>query len=104
MADNSIYPATSPYFNTGIVDNKYLDVMEYRDIPRLPSDVYYTIPAVYEYRPDMLAFDLYGDAKLWWVFSVRNPNRLGNDPYFDFKAGLGIYIPTLDTLKQTLGI
>lgn len=104
MSNNTVYPATSPYYTTDVVNNKYLDVMDYRPIPRLPSDVYYTIPPIYQYRPDMLAFDLYGDAKLWWVFAERNPNRLGEDPYFDFKAGLGIYIPTLDTLKQTLGI
>jgi alpha-L-fucosidase len=104
MSTNSIYPATSPYNTTDIVDTKYLDVMNYRPIPRKPSDVYYTIPAVYQYRPDLLAFDLYGDSKLWWVFAERNPNRLGKDPYFDFVAGLGIYIPTQDTLKQVLGI
>lgn len=104
MANNNIYPATSPYYNTGVVNGKFLDVMIYRPIPRQPSDVYYEIPKVYEYRPDMLAYDLYSDSRLWWVFAARNPNRLGNDPYFDFVAGLGIYVPKLDTLKQVLGI
>lgn len=101
---NDIYPQTSPYYDSSVVNNKFLDVMIYRPIPRQPSDVYYTIPKVYEYRPDMLAFDLYGDSRLWWVFAERNPNRLGKDPYFDFVAGLGIYVPKLDTLKQVLGI
>ena len=68
-----------------------------------PSDVYYVILPVYEYRPDMLAYDMYNDPRLWWVFAQRNPNRL-KDPLFDFKAGLGIYVPKLDTLKQVLGI
>lgn len=101
---NNIYPRTSPYYDSDVVNGKYLDVMIYRPIPRLASDVYYTITKVYEYRPDLLAYDLYNDSKLWWVFAERNPNRLGEDPYFDFKAGLGIYIPKLDTLKQVLGI
>jgi len=101
---NSIYPATSPYFNTSVANNKFLDVLTYRPIPKDPSDVYYTITQVYEFRPDLLAYDLYGDAKLWWVFAERNPNRLGKDPYFDFVSGIKIYIPKLSTLQQTLGI
>lgn len=104
MANNNIYPATSPYYTTPVFNNTFLDVMNFRPIPALTSDIYYTIPAVYEYRPDMLAFDLYSDPKLWWVFAARNPNRLGVDPYFDFKAGLGIYVPKFDTLKQVLGL
>ncbi len=104
MATNNLYPATSPYKDTGVFNGKYLDFLVYRPIPKQPSDVLYTIPEVYQYRPDMLAFDLYSDSKLWWVFAARNPNRLGSDPYFDFKAGVDIYIPKLDTLRQVLGI
>ncbi|MGA1047809.1 MAG: baseplate wedge protein 53 [Minisyncoccia bacterium] len=104
MANNSLYPATSPYKDTGVFNGKFLDFMVARPIPKQPSDALYTIPEVYQYRPDMLAFDLYNDSRLWWVFAARNPNRLGYDPYFDFKTGIEIYIPKLDTLKQVLGI
>ena len=103
-SNQNLYTATSPYNTTNTVDNKYLDVMNYREVPQNPSDVYFTITAVYEYRPDLLAYDLYNDAKLWWVFAARNPNRLGPDPYFNFVAGLGIYIPTIDSLRVSLGI
>jgi hypothetical protein len=103
MASNNLYPATSPYSNTGIVNNKFLDVMINRTIPMNPSDIYWEITTVYEYRPDLLAYDLYSDSRLWWVFAQRNPNRL-KDPYFDFVTGTGIYIPKLDLLKQVLGI
>jgi hypothetical protein len=102
MAQNNLYPTTSPYNTTGIVNTKFLDVMVNRPIPMSPSDIYYQIPQIYEYRPDLLAYDLYNDSRLWWVFAQRNPNRL-KDPYFDFKAGLGIYIPKLDTLTKVLG-
>lgn len=102
--NQTLYPRSSPYYLTTIQDNKYLDVMSYRSIPQNPSDVYMVITSVYQYRPDMLAFDLYNDATLWWVFAARNPNRLGPDPYFNFKTGLGIYIPTLDTLRASLGV
>lgn len=104
MSLNTLYPATSPYYDTEVVNGKYLDVMIYRPIPRFPSDVLMTITKVYEYRPDLLAFDLYSDSRLWWVFAARNPNRLGPDPYFDFVTGINIYIPKLDTLKTVLGI
>ena len=103
-SNQNLYPRTSPYNNTSVVDNKFLDVMQYNGIPRSPNDVYYTIPAVYQYRPDMLAFDLYNDQRLWWVFAARNPNSLGPDPYFNFTAGTTIYVPTLSTLQSVLGI
>jgi hypothetical protein len=103
MAANEIYGATSPYLSTDIVNGKYLDIMINRPIPMLDSDIYWEITKVYEYRPDMLAYDLYNDPKLWWVFAQRNPNRL-KDPYFDFVAGTGIYIPKQDVLVRTLGI
>ena len=41
MATNNIYPATSPYYNTGVVNNKFLDVMINRHIPMQPSDIYW---------------------------------------------------------------
>jgi hypothetical protein len=103
MATSSLYPATSPYYNTGVVNNQYLDVMVNRQIPLQPSDVYWVITQVYEYRPDLLAYDLYADSRLWWVFASRNPNRL-KDPYFDFVAGVGIYLPKADLVRQVLGI
>ena len=103
MSLNSLYPATSPYYTTGVVNNKFLDVMVDRPIVKQVSDIYWEITMVYEYRPDLLAYDLYGDSRLWWVFSQRNPNRL-KDPYFDFVTGVGIYLPKADLLKQLLGL
>ncbi len=103
MAVNNIYPQTSPYYTTSIANNKFLDIMTNRPIPSLISDVFWTITPVYEYRPDLLAYDLYTDPRLWWVFAQRNPNRL-KDPYFDFVTGLQIYVPKMDTLKRVLNI
>lgn len=103
MAINNVYPKTSPYYFTDIVDDKFLDIMINRPIPPLPDDVYWAITSVYEYRPDLLAYDLYNDSKLWWVFSQRNPNKL-KDPYFDFVTGIQIYLPKIETLKGVLRI
>jgi hypothetical protein len=103
MANNTTYPATSPYYVTDIVNGKFLDVMIDRPILKQESDIYWEITNVYEYRPDLLAFDLYADSRLWWVFASRNPNRL-KDPLFDFVTGVGIYLPKADLLKQILGL
>lgn len=102
MAQFNLYPQTSPYYYSSIFNDNFLDVMINRPIPMNPSDVYYTLVPAYEYRPDLFAYDMYNDPRLWWVFAQRNPNRL-KDPLFDFKAGLSIYVPKLDTLRQVLG-
>ena len=99
----SIYVPTSPYFATPRVNQIYLDFMTDRPIPRQVDDILFKINTTYNLRPDLLAYDLYGDSRLWWVFASRNPNRL-KDPYFDFVSGLGIYLPKLDTLRGILGI
>jgi len=96
------YSKASPYSETKTF-GKFLDVMQFRNIPKFPSDVIYIIDAIYQYRPDLLANDLYGDSNLWWVFAARNPNAI-EDPIFDFVTGRTIYIPTQETLNSALGI
>jgi hypothetical protein len=97
-----MYNKTSPYFNTEIV-NGYLDVMALRDLPVEIDDNQFEIPKTYENRPDLLAYDLYSDSSLWWVFAIRN-KRILKDPIFDFSAGKIIYLPKMSTLKRFLGI
>lgn len=98
----SKYSKTSPWYNTNVW-GRYLDTMTDRPIKKLASDILYTIDKIYEKRPDLLAFDLYGDSALWWVFVQRNPDTL-KDPINDFRAGLSIRIPTKDRLVQDLGL
>lgn len=98
-----LYPTTSPYYQTSTTDEQFLDVMINRPVNGDPSDVYWEIPPVYNCRPDLLAFDLYGDSRLWWVFAQRNPNTL-KDPLYDFVTGVSIFIPTQDYLKVQLGL
>lgn len=96
------YSRTSPYSNTETFAF-FLDVANIPVIPYDPSDTAYRIDNIYEHRPDLLAFDLYGDTALWWVFSVRNPNVL-QDPIYDFLPGATIFIPNKDTLTAALGL
>jgi hypothetical protein len=97
----AIYSPTSPYFNTGVTQF-YLDLMVNRPVPRSTDDLLIIINSTYEYRPDLLAFDLYGDPSLWWVFYQRNPNTLQAPP-LDFKAGIKIYLPQESLLRVELG-
>jgi len=60
------------------------------------------INQTYQYRPDLLALDLYDNPSLWWVFYQRNPNTLAAPP-LDFKAGVQIYLPKITTLRGVLG-
>lgn len=98
------YTSSSPYFNTPISSQGYLSYWVPRPIPFNQSDKIITISNVYNLRPDLLAHDLYGDARLWWVFAQRNPNSLADDPLGNFVVGLQIYIPSLSSLKNALGI
>ena len=98
------YKKTSPYFSTTVDQaNKNLMMLNYRDIPFESDDVTYTIAPEYEYRPDLLAHDLYRDVNLWWVFTNRNPDVLV-DPLFDFTAGKTIRLPKKSTLTKVLGL
>jgi hypothetical protein len=96
------YSKYSPYYGTKLFGT-FLDVMQNRSIPKDSLDVEYTIDSIYQYRPDILAGDLYGNSNLWWVFAARNPDIL-KDPIFDFYPGQRIYIPTREALNTALGI
>jgi len=98
----SQYSATSPYFETGY-SQFFLDSMVNRPIPKEDDDLTFTINRTYQYRPDLLAYDLYQNAALWWVFYQRNPNTLTAPP-LDFVVGIQIYLPKMTTLKSALGI
>lgn len=97
----AVYDSTSPYFNTKYTQF-YLDMMANRSLPKENDDKLFRINQTYQYRPDLLAFDLYENAGLWWVFYQRNPNTLQAPPW-DFEAGKKIYVPKITTLRAALG-
>jgi|TARA_B100000424_G_C22907560_1_gene482772 hypothetical protein len=93
----------SPYAKTPVNKAGYLDIFKPRPIPVAGDDILYEILPAYNYRPDLLAHDLYGRKELWWVFAQRNLDVL-KDPVFDFVAGTKIYLPQGTFLRDTLGI
>jgi hypothetical protein len=96
------YTNTSPWYITQFKQD-YLDILSIRPVSAEPDDFLYTIESQYNHRPDLLAFDLYGEASLWWVFIQRNLDVL-QDPIFDFVAGTKIYIPKNSSLRTVLGL
>ena len=95
------YNNHSPWYKTDITKN-YLDTLIIRPVSSESDDYLYTIEPQYTYRPDLLAYDLYDDPGLWWVFIQRNLDVL-QDPIWDFVPGTQIYLPKNSSLKQVLG-
>lgn len=96
------YSKTSPYLNTK-QNSLYLELLSIRSVPAESDDYLYTIENQYKYRPDLLAFDLYGNAGLWWVFVQRNMEVI-KDPIYDFEPGTKIYLPKESNLQKFLGV
>jgi len=96
------YKNTSPWYITP-QNSLYLDILNIRPVPADPGDRDYIIETKYKHRPDLLAYDLYGSSKLWWVFSQRNMTLI-KDPIYDFEPGTQIKIPQKNLLMEYLGI
>jgi hypothetical protein len=86
----------SLYTNTP-VNQFYRGYYQPIDIPFDSSDMFMLIPSDYQYKPGRLANMLYGSARLSWIFSYFNREKI-SDPIFDFKEGLIIRCPTKERL------
>ena len=80
----------------------FLDVNQLPNIPKSVSDTTYIIEKQFEGRPDLLAYELYDNSRLWWVFALRNPDQLV-DPLGDFKSGTEIKLPPKSVIEQITG-
>ena len=96
----AIYKKTSPWYITK-QNTLYLELLTLRSIPTSDDDFKYVIENQYMHRPDLLAFDLYQDAKLWWVFAQRNRSIL-KDPIYDFSPGTTIFCPAKANINAAL--
>lgn len=85
------YKNTSSYKNTKINEN-YLDLYNPPLIPNFESVKEITISPRYHRRPDLLAYDLYGESSIWWIFTLYNRDII-RDPLFDFVSGITIVVP-----------
>ena len=87
------YKQNSNYANTTL-NRKYLELYN----PILTEDTlddqqrFLIIQQKYDRRPDLLAHDLYGNSRFWWIFVHYNRNTI-KDPIMDFTSGKKIRVP-----------
>jgi hypothetical protein len=85
----------SSNYSTTKINRKYLDVYN----PKLTLDTLsqetkkIRIGNRYNRRPDLLAYDLYGNSRYWWIF-VHYNREVIEDPINDFVAGKVIVVPS----------
>lgn len=87
--------------NAGVFD-QFLDL---NILPKLTQSVYdedYTLTSADHKRPDLLAYKLYENTRLWWVFALRNPDVI-IDPINDFTEGTTIKLPSSNAVKNLAG-
>lgn len=96
------YDTLSPWANT-TQNESFLELLTIRPVPAESDDFKYVIENQYKHRPDLLANDLYGSSKLWWVFVQRNMSVL-KDPIYDFMPGTTIFLPKKSNLEKYLGV
>ena len=92
---------TSPYKDTEFKIDVTLDLLSIRPIPAFVDDKLYTIEPQYNHRPDLLAYDYYGNKDLWWIFGQRNMDII-EDFIYDISTGTSIYLPNPSKVKDVL--
>ena len=95
--------SSSPYKDTQFRSDGSLGILKIRQVPANSDDPLYTVEPQYHHRPDLLAFDLYENKDLWWVFAQRNMDVI-KDPVYDIEAGTKIFVPKGPSLRKFLGI
>jgi len=73
-----------------------LDMIPLRD----SSDLLHTITSAEHQRPDLIAYNQYGDPRLAWVILAAN----GYSDFLDFEQGATIVIPSAASLFGTGGV
>ena len=95
------YDGKSNYARTAL-NRKYLELYE----PLLKSEnlsaetITFIVESKHNKRPDLLAFEMYGSSRLWWVFAHYNRDTL-NDPIMDFTSGTKIKAPRTFRITRT---
>ena len=87
----SIYRSDSHLANTK-VNGKFTELYEPGNELFNTGNKEHTIESKHHKRPDLLAFELYGNQRLWWIFMHFNPNII-KDPITDFTSGKTILVP-----------
>ena len=69
----AVYKRNSPWNDTNIINKTAFGNTILTDsISAEDDDKLYTVEEQYTHRPILMAYDLYDDQNLWWVFAPRN--------------------------------
>lgn len=79
--------------NEGQLSGPYI----HRSVKPAADDFYVTVSDRQHQAPDVLAFDLYGEWRLWWLIPLLNELE---DPTFDLQAGLEVRCPSIVRAKS----
>lgn len=90
------FNAHSLYVNTNS-NEYYRDYYNPINIDYDDSDMYLIVTSEFNQKPGNLAQYLYGDARLSWVFSYFNRDKI-SDIIFDLKEGMVLRLPTKERL------
>jgi hypothetical protein len=77
------------YSSTPVTDF-YLDIAKFptaEELLRNKTAETIVVDPKFEYRPDLLSYDLYGSSSYWWVIVLLNRTQL-QDPIRDLKPGM----------------
>jgi hypothetical protein len=85
--------------NAPALDEIFLDINTVPTVPPSLDDVEWQIEPKYAERPDVLAAEIYGSSRYWWVFAARNPDVL-KDPLRDFTSGTTIFLPAENSVYK----
>ncbi|EBS4516340.1 hypothetical protein DQT32_02785 [Salmonella enterica subsp. enterica serovar Braenderup] len=99
MAQTSQYSQYSPY--SKVKQTWYLDYNLPAGMAPADSDIEYIVPTQFNEQPWRVAKEFYGNERLYYIFSLLNPDILV-DPIYDFTTGTVIRIPTLQRVQNWL--
>ena len=77
----------------------FFDVPDWPDFKQQDDDINVTVDRGYVNRPDLIAFDQYGDPELFWVLCLANNI---NVPPTGFYLNRTIRVPSLRYVKQVI--
>lgn len=91
------YDSRSPYAKTQI-DGRFLGHYVHRRAPAADkSDKVMKVSLRWHHRPDLMAYDIYGDARYWWVIPARNGLE---DLTFGVEYGMKLFVPSADRVGK----
>lgn len=79
------------------IEGRFSGPYLHKSVPAAADDFYYTVTERQHHAPDLLAYDLYGDWRLWWLIPQLNELE---DPTHDLTAGLSIRCPSISRARS----